>query len=179
MKLMKLLPLFHSITVGKSMFAASPRSLITICLAVGTLFVLGTACTSPERSIPSPAETSPGRELSESAQVSDASSDSANQSAVDKTEAASSDDSSFEQVPEDTRSRILEAIATDLSQPASTLIVEAASAELWSDGCLGLAREGEFCTMALVDGWRIQISRDDNTIIYRSNLDGTVIRREP
>lgn len=48
----------------------------------------------------------------------------------------------------------------------------------WSDGCLGLTSEGEFCTQAIVPGYRIVVEADDKEYIYRTNSDGSVVRRE-
>lgn len=56
--------------------------------------------------------------------------------------------------------------------------VKLATAQTWPDGCLGLARPGEFCTQALVKGWRVVMSLKQKQWVYRSNRQGTVIRFE-
>ncbi|HAC62318.1 MAG TPA: hypothetical protein DCF68_01975 [Cyanothece sp. UBA12306] len=51
-------------------------------------------------------------------------------------------------------------------------------AKTWPDGCLGLAKADEFCTQALVEGWRIVITDGQKTWIYRTNAQGSAIRLE-
>jgi hypothetical protein len=48
----------------------------------------------------------------------------------------------------------------------------------WPDGCLGLAGPNEFCTQALVSGWRVQVSDGSRCWIYRTDLSGQNIRLE-
>lgn len=82
-----------------------------------------------------------------------------------------------ESVPPDLQVRVIEAIAQDLGQPATTLTVESITAQTWPDGCLGLADVDEFCTMALVDGWQITLNVGNISYSYRSNKNGTIVRQ--
>lgn len=83
-----------------------------------------------------------------------------------------------EALTEEVRARLLEAIATDLSQPQEAISLGAVTAHTWSNGCLGLAAPNEFCTMALVEGWQIEVVNEGKpSVIYRSNERGTVVRR--
>jgi len=50
------------------------------------------------------------------------------------------------------------------------------SRKTWPDGCLGLPRPDEFCTRALVEGWRITLSDGRRTWVYRTDSEGRVIR---
>lgn len=75
------------------------------------------------------------------------------------------------------RERLMEAIATDLSQPKDAIRLESVTAQTWPNGCLGLATQDELCTMALVEGWQIEVSTGDSLAIYRSNENGTAVRR--
>ncbi len=61
---------------------------------------------------------------------------------------------------------------------ASNLDIQDSEAKTWSDGCLGLAKPDEFCTQALVEGWRIVISDSSQTWVYRTDGEGRVIRLE-
>ena len=79
---------------------------------------------------------------------------------------------------EEIRQRLVDAIAKDLSQPPETLTIESITSQTWPNGCLGLGTSDELCTMALVDGWQVNIRTSDNLAIYRSNANGTVVRRE-
>lgn len=77
---------------------------------------------------------------------------------------------------------LADAVRQDVAQreniPISKLQVTALSQETWSDGCLGLAQPDEFCTQALVEGWRVQVTDDRSTWIYRTDSLGRVMRRE-
>jgi hypothetical protein len=46
----------------------------------------------------------------------------------------------------------------------------------WPGGCLGLAEEGEVCTLAIVPGFQIMAQAQDNDYEIRSNEAGTVMR---
>ena len=48
----------------------------------------------------------------------------------------------------------------------------------WPDGCLGLAEAGMMCTMAIVPGWRVELSADGQSFIARTNETGSLIKFE-
>lgn len=48
----------------------------------------------------------------------------------------------------------------------------------WPDGCLGLSKAGEVCTMAIVTGWRIEVSDKLQTWFYRTDRTGKTLRLE-
>lgn len=48
----------------------------------------------------------------------------------------------------------------------------------WPDGCLGLPADGEFCTLAMVPGYRIVLEVNGDQYVFRTNLDASVIRLE-
>ena len=77
---------------------------------------------------------------------------------------------------------VVKAVLQDLSQkaqiPLNQLTITKAKRELWSNGCLDLAQEGEFCTQAMVPGWRVFVSGDDQTWIYRTDGEGRSLRVE-
>ncbi|MBE9192918.1 hypothetical protein IQ230_21685 [Gloeocapsopsis crepidinum LEGE 06123] len=77
---------------------------------------------------------------------------------------------------------VADAVRQDVSQreniPASQLQVTVLSQETWSDGCLGIAQPDEFCTQALVEGWRVSVSDSRSTWVYRTDSLGRVVRRE-
>ncbi|WP_143467477.1 hypothetical protein [Leptolyngbya ohadii] len=52
------------------------------------------------------------------------------------------------------------------------------SQETWSDSCLGLAAPNERCAMALVDGWRIELSNGQQNWVYRTDRRAQVIKLE-
>ncbi len=48
----------------------------------------------------------------------------------------------------------------------------------WPDGCLGLPKREEICTMAIVAGWRVEVSDNLQTWFYRTDRTGKSIRLE-
>jgi hypothetical protein len=48
----------------------------------------------------------------------------------------------------------------------------------WPDGCLGLPKSEEVCTMAIVPGWRVEVSDNLQTWFYRTDRTGKAIRLE-
>jgi hypothetical protein len=48
----------------------------------------------------------------------------------------------------------------------------------WPDGCLGLPKSGEICTMAIVPGWRVEVSDKLQTWYYRTDRTGKTLRLE-
>ena len=76
---------------------------------------------------------------------------------------------------------VANAVRQDLSRKvkitASKLKITQYSRKTWSDGCLGIPTN-EFCTRALVEGWRITLSNGRQTWVYRTDNEGKVIRLE-
>jgi hypothetical protein len=56
--------------------------------------------------------------------------------------------------------------------------VVSATEQKWPDGCLGLPKADEVCTMAIVTGWRIEVSDKLQTWFYRTDRTGKTIRLE-
>lgn len=50
--------------------------------------------------------------------------------------------------------------------------------QTWPDGCLGLAQPDQFCTQALVEGWRVTAQAYNQTWIYRTDATGRTLQRE-
>ncbi len=68
--------------------------------------------------------------------------------------------------------------AAQYSVDEDAVTIVSADSKEWPDGCLGLAKSGEFCTEALVPGWRIEVKIANTTYIYRTDASGSVIRQE-
>ncbi len=68
---------------------------------------------------------------------------------------------------------IADAVLQDLSQrtgsPTSSFRIIEAEERTWPDGCLGLAGADEFCTQALVPGWRVVVTDGTQQWIYRTS----------
>jgi hypothetical protein len=60
----------------------------------------------------------------------------------------------------------------------STINLVSATEQSWPDGCLGLPRGKEGCTMAIVPGWRVDVSDNLQTWVYRSDRTGNILRLE-
>jgi outer membrane lipoprotein-sorting protein len=77
---------------------------------------------------------------------------------------------------------VLKAVQQDLSKqtnlPAEEFKLTNATHESWTDGCLGLRKPEEMCSQALIDGWRVIVSRGKQTWVYRTDTNGRVIRQE-
>lgn len=69
--------------------------------------------------------------------------------------------------------------ASDASASAEQVSVVSVSPREWPDGCLGLAQAGEFCTQALVPGYEVTVSVNGANAVYRTNADGTAVRKAP
>lgn len=74
------------------------------------------------------------------------------------------------------------AVRQDLARkvriPVEKLKITKSSRETWSNGCLGLPKPDEFCSQALVEGWRVTLSDGRSNWVYRTDLKGEVLRLE-
>ncbi len=62
--------------------------------------------------------------------------------------------------------------------PPASFKIKQGQRQTWPDGCLGLSEAGEFCTMSVVEGWRVVLSYRDKTWTYRTNSNGGSVRLE-
>ena len=80
-------------------------------------------------------------------------------------------------------SNIANIVRKDLSQqsgiPASKLQLVQSTPKTWSDGCLGLAKAGEMCSQAMVQGWQVVLTNGSQRWTYRTDATGRVYRMEP
>ncbi|MEB3230039.1 MAG: hypothetical protein VKJ64_03450 [Leptolyngbyaceae bacterium] len=179
-------PFFRNITAlgAVTVAYASWQRAMCIFLMLGMVLVVSAACTSPREEPESAATGSTTTELPQEPGTDQGGLDSGTDATDSKpgtdggTSAVGDDVPPSADVPEEVQTEILAAIATDLNQDITAITIESIDPEIWPNGCLGLNREGEFCTMALVDGWRVQVSTGDMAVTYRANQDGTLVRRE-
>ncbi|MDJ0731706.1 MAG: hypothetical protein QNJ33_17115 [Crocosphaera sp.] len=77
---------------------------------------------------------------------------------------------------------VIDAVFNDITKnntiSSDNLQLAQTEAKTWSDGCLGLAQPDEFCTQALVEGWRITITDGQTTWVYRTDQTGRNLRIE-
>ncbi|QLE41251.1 hypothetical protein FD723_12935 [Nostoc sp. C052] len=80
------------------------------------------------------------------------------------------------QLPTSVKNAILQAASRRLQQPISRLTIIQAQQQTWRDSCLELANADEFCTQALVSGWRVVVGAVDQTLLYHTNQTGSLLR---
>ena len=68
--------------------------------------------------------------------------------------------------------------AQETRAPQSAIITLKVADREWPDGCLGLGGSGEMCTQAIVPGFEVTVQVYGETRIYRTNANGTIIRRD-
>ncbi|MGJ5673671.1 MAG: hypothetical protein ACR9NN_08710 [Nostochopsis sp.] len=75
---------------------------------------------------------------------------------------------------------VARAVLQDVSRTQGVLASQLKIAEYhqqtWSNGCLGLPKPDEFCTQALVPGWRVIVSNGTQNWIYHTNSNGRSLR---
>lgn len=78
---------------------------------------------------------------------------------------------------------IADAVRQDLQRkigiPPTQVKVTKAERQTWPNSCLGLAKSDELCAQMLVEGWRIELSDDSETWVYRTDYRGRQLRMEP
>jgi hypothetical protein len=79
-------------------------------------------------------------------------------------------------LPSSVKDPILQDASQKLQVPISQLNITSAERHTWSDGCLELAGADEFCTQALVPGWRVTVNAGEETLVYHTNETGSVPR---
>ncbi|MEL4894153.1 hypothetical protein [Crocosphaera sp. Alani8] len=77
---------------------------------------------------------------------------------------------------------VIDAVFNEITQnndiSADKLEIQQTEPNTWPDGCLGLAKADEFCTQALVEGWRVTLSDGQTTWVYRTDQTGANLRME-
>ncbi|MEH2053408.1 hypothetical protein [Nostoc sp.] len=81
-----------------------------------------------------------------------------------------------DKLPTSVKNAVLQAASRRLQQPISQLTIIQAQKQTWRDSCLELANADEFCTQALVSGWRVVIGAVDQTLVYHTNQTGSLLR---
>ena len=75
--------------------------------------------------------------------------------------------------------RVIRQAASDLGIARRNLSIVSATAEIWSDSCLGIPSPVELCLAAMTPGWRVEITDGSQTWFYRIHAGGGSIRQEP
>jgi hypothetical protein len=69
-------------------------------------------------------------------------------------------------------------LAGELNIEASQIMVFSLSPTTWPDSCLGLANQGEACSMVETPGFRVTLSAGEYNYTYHTDLTGENIRLE-
>lgn len=80
------------------------------------------------------------------------------------------------ELPDGVVDRVLEAVAEQTDRARSQFNIVAAQKRTWPDGCLGLTQPGVLCTQALVPGWEVTVSNGEDTWVYRTDEEGSVVK---
>lgn len=81
-------------------------------------------------------------------------------------------------LPSSVANAVVEDLSSKVGIPAGELKVIKYSRETWTDGCLGLGTLVEQCLQAQVEGWRVTLSKGRFSWVYRTDLQGLVLRLE-
>lgn len=81
-----------------------------------------------------------------------------------------------DELPASVKNAVLQAASRRLQQPISQLTIIQVQSQTWRDSCLELANADEFCTQALVSGWRVVVGAVDQTLVYHTNQTGSAVR---
>ncbi|MEH2249852.1 hypothetical protein [Nostoc sp.] len=87
-----------------------------------------------------------------------------------------STNTSSDKLPASVKNAVLQAASKRLQQPISQLNIIQAQQQTWRDGCLELPNADEFCTQALVSGWRVVVGQGEQTLVYHTNQTGSALR---
>lgn len=69
-------------------------------------------------------------------------------------------------------------LAGTLGADERNIVIVQIENKTWTDGCLGLGTAGEFCSQALVEGFRVEMLANGETYFYRTDKTGESMRPE-
>lgn len=76
------------------------------------------------------------------------------------------------QLPAKVANPVLKDASLRSNLPISNLRIVQAERQTWSDGCLGLAPPGVFCTAVVVPGWLVAVAAGQQILVYRTDEFG-------
>jgi hypothetical protein len=85
-------------------------------------------------------------------------------------------DTSKADLPQAIAASVTQAAAQQLGIAATQVQIANFAKQTWSNGCLGLATSGEFCTQAETPGWQVIVAGRSQQLVYRTNESGSVIK---
>lgn len=84
----------------------------------------------------------------------------------------------FSGLPRQIERAVLRTHASQTQTPIRQLRIASFSKQMWSDGCLGLGRPEESCIAVMTEGWRVEVTHNNQRWVYRTDLTGDNIRAE-
>jgi len=82
------------------------------------------------------------------------------------------------QLPSAVAEAVLQAASQEAIVPISQLQITQTQQQTWPDGCLGISTPDTLCTQALVPGWRVTVAGKGQSLIYRTDDSGSVVKLE-
>lgn len=77
---------------------------------------------------------------------------------------------------------VVQAVLQDASRrsnlPSQELNIVRVQQRDWSDGCLGLALSGIFCSQTVVPGWQVTVNAEQQSFVYRTDNSGSLVKLE-
>jgi hypothetical protein len=86
------------------------------------------------------------------------------------------EDKSAIELPESVKDAVFRDIEERFKINPNGLRVTDADSRSWSDGCLGLPRQGQVCKQTTVPGWRVTVVKNNSQWVYRTNTNGTIVK---
>ena len=75
--------------------------------------------------------------------------------------------------------QLLATVAAQQNLAVDTLRVVTVTEADWPDACLGLAGADELCAQVIVPGWQVTVSDDQQSWVYRTDLEMELVKLEP
>lgn len=75
-------------------------------------------------------------------------------------------------LPDKVANPVLKDASKRSNLPISNLRIVQAEQQTWSDGCLGLAPPGVFCTAIVLPGWLVAVATGQQILVYRTDQSG-------
>ena len=69
-------------------------------------------------------------------------------------------------------------LAAKLGVEEKSIVIMLVEDATWNNGCLGLAKPDEFCTQALVPGFKVEMLAQGKTYVYRTDKTGASVRAQ-
>jgi len=81
-------------------------------------------------------------------------------------------------LPEGVETAIKQAVSAQTNVDVEEIEILEAEEQEWPNACLGLAEEGEVCAEVITPGWEVRVEAGGEEYVYRTDEEGTTIRRE-